>query len=120
MQLRLFFPLWSMTTLLGEVSSAHKQESCKLKTFGINYLFHYIHSKSYKKYPFKIIIKFFIFSDIETSSLLLLSAYITNKLGVYTLQSDDYRVIPTFELQTKKITNKDKEGCEIIIEPFKP
>lgn len=116
MQLRLFFPLWSMSTLIGEVSSAYRQEINKLRKWGIDYLLPYLANKKYKSYPFKIIVKFYVFSDIEITSLLLLSAYIVNCLGHYTFQSADYRVIPQVITTSKRVKNKDSEGCEIIIE----
>lgn len=119
MDLRLFFPLWSMTSIIGEVSSAGKQELNKLKKFGTNYILPYIHAKHYTKFPFKINIVFFIYSDIEITSLLILSSYIMNLLGCYSLQSDDYRVVPEFNMTTKKVVSKEAEGCRITIEPLR-
>lgn len=119
MQLRLFFPLWSMSTLIGEVSSAQRQEVHKLRMWGRNNLFPYLANKSYKSYPFKITVKFFVFSDIESTSLVLLSAYIVNAFGFYVFQSGDYRVIPQVEILSRKIKTKESEGCEIIVESLK-
>lgn len=107
-----------MSTLIGEVSSARKREITKLRQWGLDYLLPNIVSKFYKKHPFKITIKFFIFSDIETTSLLLLSSYIIDEIGRYALQSADYRVIPSFELENHRVSKKEKEGCEIIVEPL--
>lgn len=119
MQLRLFFPLWSMTTIIGEVPSAYKQEKDKLNQWGSNYLLPYLASKKYKKYPFKIIVKYFVYSDIEMTSLMLLTSYIVKALGHYSFQSADYRVVPQVIVSSKKILSKDKEGCEITIEAIK-
>ena len=119
MQLRLFFPLWSMATLIGEIASAHRQEVNKLRKFGNSYLVPYIHSRKFTKYPFKLTITFYIFSDIDTTSLIILSSYILNELKIYSLQSADYRVVSSFELKTTKISNKKNEGCEIVLESLR-
>ena len=120
MNLRLFFPLWSMTTILGENSSAKHLEKYKLQKWGLEHLLPHIATKKFKKYPFKIIIKFHIYSDIEMTSLLILSAYITNTMGLYPMQSDDYRVVPTVEVLTQRVCKKEAEGCEIIVDSIKP
>lgn len=114
--LRLFFPLWSMTTVIGQNPTAQKLETKKLHQWGAQYLLPHIATKKYRKFPFKITIKYFIYSDMEITSLLILSSYITNAYGLLPMQSDDYRVVPKVEILTQKALTRDAEGCEIIIE----
>lgn len=119
MQLRLFFPLWTMKTILGEESSAHTKEITKLRRWAVNYLLPQISSKRFLKYPFKITITFNIYFDIEMVSLMILASQIIYDLGTHCLQSPDYRVITDIEIKTRKVCDKSGEGCEIIIESLK-
>lgn len=119
MQLRLFFPLWSMKTILGEESSAHSKEIKKIRSWAVNYLLPQITSKRFLKYPFKITITFNIYFDIEMVSLMILASQIIYDLGTHCLQSPDYRVITDIEIKTRKVCDKSGEGCEIIIESLR-
>lgn len=119
MQLRLFFPLWSMKTILGEESSAHTKETSKLRRWAVGCLLPNIINKRFIKYPFRITITFNVFFDIEMVSLMLLASQIIYDLGTHCLQSPDYRVISNIEVKTKKVCDKSGEGCEIVIESLR-
>ena len=116
MQLRLFFPLFAMIQIISDVSTAHKQEINKLRQFGIKHISPYFHGKTLKKYPYKITITFYCSADADMVSMLIHSAYILKMIGWNSLQSVDYRVIPQFDIRTKKVQDREHEGCEILIE----
>lgn len=116
MQLRIFFPLFAITQIVSDMPTAHKQEIQKLKQFGSEHIYPAFHGKDYKKYPYKITITFFCFSDADMVSMLIQSAYILKIIGWSSLQSVDYRVVSQFHVKTKKVIKKELEGCEIIIE----
>ena len=119
MQLRLFFPLFAMVQIISDVSSAHKQEIIKLRQFGIKHISPNFHGKSFKKYPYKITVTFYCFADADMVSMLIHSAYILKMIGWNSLQSVDYRVVPQFDIRTKKVQSREMEGCEIVIEKLR-
>jgi hypothetical protein len=116
MQLRLFFPLFPITQIIGGVDSAYKKEISKLRNWGINYITPHLQNKKYYNYPYKITIIFYIYGDFDMVSMLTLSAYTTRLLGQHCFQSSDYRVIPQLTIKSKHVLTRESEGCEIIIE----
>lgn len=119
MQLRLFFPLFPITQIIGGVDSAYKKEIAKLRGWGLEYITPNIKAKKYNNYPYKITIIFRIFDDFDMISMMILSSYIMRLLGQHCFQSVDYRVIPHAVIKTKPVQTRNGEGCEIIIEKLR-
>lgn len=83
----------------------------------MQYVLPFLKLKKCIKYPYKITITFFSISDQDAISTLTIAAFLMHLFeSTTTLQSADYRVIPSVEVKMKKILKKDDEGCEILIE----
>lgn len=118
--LRLYFPLFQATQLIGGVSSAYSQEIKKLRKFGLNHLLPRLCRSKFRNYPFRISLTFFTYSSFDIVSASITSAFIIHLFeSTGTIQSCDYRVIPNIEVKIKKILNQSDEGCELTIESIK-
>lgn len=115
-QLKLIFPLFQATQLVGGVSSAYAQEIKKLRRFALAYVTPHLVRSKFRKYPYKIIYNFFTASNYDMVSALTISAFITHLLESNTVvQSADFKVISKIEINIKKVHKPTDEGCEIII-----
>ena len=115
-QLRIYFPLFQATQLVGGVSSAYAQEIKKLRKFALSYVTPHLIRSNFKKYPYKISYVFFSSSHYDMVSALTISTFITHLLESNTvIQSTDYRVIPKIEINIKKVRNSADEGLELTL-----
>lgn len=68
----------------------------------------------------------FVFFTSDTTDMISVLTTITYILHIFEskgiLQSTDYKVLPkvNFDVEIKKISLFEKEGCEITIEPLNP
>lgn len=119
LQVRLFFPLFPITQIIGGVDTAYKKEIDKVRRWGSNYITPRLKARTYNNYPYKITIIFRIYDDFDMISMLLFASYILRLLTQHCFQSADYRVIPHVVVKSKPVQTKDGEGCELIIEHLK-
>ena len=115
--IRLYFPSFQATQLVCGVDTSYSKEIKKLRNFGMQHVLPYLKLKKYLKYPYKITITFLSFSDQDAISTLTIAAFLLHLFeSTATLQSTDYRILPSIEVKMKKVFRKEDEGCEIIIE----
>lgn len=119
-KLRLYFPSFQATQIVCGVHTSYAQEIKKFRQWGLAHITPHLRRSKFTKYPYKLTVIFYSFSDQDAISTLTITAYLTHLLeSNAVLQSTDYRVIPSIEVKMQKVNNIQDEGCEIIIEPFK-
>ena len=120
-ELRLYFPSFQATQIVCGVHTSYAQEIKKLRQWGQAFVIPYLRRSRLLKYPYKLTIIFYSFSDQDAVTTLTIAAYIAHLLeSNAVLQSTDYRVVPTTEVKMQKVNRLSDEGCSIIIEPFTP
>lgn len=116
-EIRLYFPSFQATQIVCGVNTSYAKEIKKLRQWGLSFITPYIRNIKLIKYPYKLTIVFYSTSDQDAITTLTLASYIAHLLeSNAVLQSTDYRVIPSIEVQMKKIKNITDEGCSIFID----
>lgn len=118
--IRFYFPSFQATQIVCGVNTSYAKEIKKLRAWGQSTLTPFFRNLKLIKYPYKITIIFYSFSDQDAVTTLTMSAYIAHLLeSNAVLQSTDYRVTPHYEIKMQKVNKPSNEGCELIIEKIK-